>query len=34
MKTLKKVSLNKLDFEKGGGIIPVVVQEYGSEKGI
>ena len=30
MKPLKKVSLNELDFEKGGGIIPAVVQEYGS----
>ncbi|MBS7640398.1 MAG: phosphoribosyl-AMP cyclohydrolase [Candidatus Bathyarchaeia archaeon] len=30
MKILKKVSLDELSFEKGGGILPVVVQEEGT----
>ncbi|MEM2673702.1 MAG: phosphoribosyl-AMP cyclohydrolase, partial [Candidatus Bathyarchaeia archaeon] len=30
MRSLKTVSVDELDFEKRGGILPVVVQEYGS----
>lgn len=32
MKNLKILSIEELDFEKCGGILPVVVQEYGSGK--
>lgn len=30
MKYLRSVSISELDFEKCGGILPVVVQEYGT----
>jgi len=30
LKSLKIVSIDELDFEKCGGLLPVVVQEYGS----
>ncbi|MEM1514617.1 MAG: phosphoribosyl-AMP cyclohydrolase [Candidatus Bathyarchaeia archaeon] len=32
MKILKSVSIDELNFEKGGGILPVVVQEEGTKK--
>ncbi|MCS7132911.1 MAG: phosphoribosyl-AMP cyclohydrolase [Nitrososphaeria archaeon] len=32
MRPLKSVSMNELDFEKCGGILPVVVQEEGTGK--
>jgi phosphoribosyl-AMP cyclohydrolase len=32
LKNLKILSIEELDFEKCGGILPVVVQEYGSGK--